>query len=93
MYYKVFDNLEWHCIKVIVLNWVLKKKATFCEAKLCLVIVCGVPLGLVLGPRLFILYNNNICSVLKVLKMALFADDMCFFVCFLLTVYRIYLMN
>jgi putative NIF3 family GTP cyclohydrolase 1 type 2 len=45
-----------------------------CESDL-LKVVCGVPQGSILGPKLFIMYINDICNVSNKLKFILFADD------------------
>ncbi len=50
-------------------------------SSLCLSIACDIPQGSVLGPKLFLLYINDICKVSKIVKLVLFADDTnCFFV-------------
>lgn len=78
----LLKKLERYGIIGIVSDWIksyLQKRQQFvmlgdvCSS--CLDIVCGVPQGSVLGPKLFILYINDICRESQVLKLVLFADD------------------
>ena len=75
-------KMEKYGVRGVVLDWIKSylngrkqfvKLGDYCSS--CLDIACGVPQGSVLGPKLFILYINDICKVSKLLKLVLFADD------------------
>uniref|UniRef100_A0A672HHM4 Reverse transcriptase domain-containing protein n=1 Tax=Salarias fasciatus TaxID=181472 RepID=A0A672HHM4_SALFA len=76
------DKLERYGIRGVALEWVknyLSNRKQFVNmgntTSDCLNITCGVPQGSVLGPKLFILYINDMSKVSLVLKLVLFADD------------------
>ena len=63
----------------------LENRSQFVQYKKCdsevLKVCCGVPQGFILGPKLFIMFINDIFNASKVFKFILFADDTNMFYC------------
>ena len=78
----LIDKLEYYGIRGIAQEWLksyLKDRKQFVQIDECastlLNVTCGVPQGSILGPKLFILYINDICNASTSLEFILFADD------------------
>ena len=83
----LLTQLEHYGIRGVAYNWI---KSYLCERKQyvsvhscnseAMNVVCGVPQGSILGPKLVIRYVNDICNVSSLLRFVLFADDTNIFV-------------
>ena len=88
---KTFDTIDHtlllkklHCygIRGLVNTWIksyLTERKQYVNVDNCSSdiknVLCGIPQGSIIGPKLFTLYINDICNVSKLLRFILFADD------------------
>ena len=79
---KLIQKMYYYGLRGISQKWIqsyLSQRKQFVEydevKSNCKDIVCGIPQGSILGPKLFILHINDICNVSTLFKYVLFADD------------------
>ena len=74
--------MEFYGIRGVACNWLKsyldnRKQLVYIDGSKSNVrsISCGVPQGSILGPKLFIMYVNDMCNISTLVKFILFADD------------------
>ena len=75
-------KLEYYGIRGIAYNWIsdyLANRNQYVSIDGCSSgqegTKCGLPQGSILGPKLFIMYINDMCNVSTFIKFIVFADD------------------